>query len=85
MCGLYALCFGFYTGVVMDVYILIYIYLLPALLIKLYFDPFPCFSVQSSEEQDRMGTEETVHIRISRRRRSQIWHQWLWSLYLKSA
>lgn len=37
---------------------------------------FLCFSVQSSEEQDRMGTEETVHIRINRRRRSQMWHQW---------
>ncbi|XP_050934792.1 serine/arginine-rich splicing factor 1B isoform X1 [Lates calcarifer] len=33
-------------------------------------------SHESSEEQDRMGTEETVHIRINRRRRSQIWHQW---------
>lgn len=40
------------------------------------FDLLVCFSVQSSEEQDRMGTEETVHIRINRRRRSQMWHQW---------
>lgn len=83
-------CFVFwflYWGCYGCIYINI-IYLLPALLIKLYFDPFPCFSAQSSEEQDRMGTEETVHIRISRRRRSQIWHQWydgcglyIWNLH----
>lgn len=49
------------------------------LLSSIYYCPltFLCVSLYSSEEQNRMGTEETVHIKINRRRRrSQMWHQW---------
>lgn len=42
----------------------------------LSFDLLVCLSVEF-RGADRMGTEETVHIRINRRRRrNQIWHQW---------
>lgn len=34
-----------------------------------------CVSLCSSEDQDRMGRQDTVHNKI-KRRRSQIWHQW---------
>lgn len=51
------------------------------LLVSIYYCPltFLCLSVEFRGTGYRIGREETVHIKINRRRRrrrSQIWHQW---------